>query len=124
MRIRKPKEEKTSDDTPTLFDFINQVLLKKKTFPYDKKIASGWMLSHILSHDYKLIYFVQKMNHSQFNVPDEAVYQYYFNELPRGKRYIVIPKKNEEDEDKLNEICLKHNVSKREAMMILKHKEK
>jgi len=124
MRIRKKAEPKTSDDTPTLFDFINQILLKGKTFKYDKKIASGWMLSHILSHDPKLISFVQKINHLQFSIPDEQVYQYYYDALPKGKRYIAIPKKADIDEDLLKEIIIQYNVSKREAILILKHKER
>jgi len=123
MRVRK-KAEKTADDTPTLFDFINQLLLKSKMFPYDKKIASGWMLSHILSHDPKLISFVQKINHLQFDIPDEQVYQYYFDVLPKGKRYIAIPKKAEIDDDLLKDIIEKYNVSKKEAILIMKHKEK
>lgn len=119
MRTRKKAEPKTSDDTPTLFDFINQILLKTKMFPYDKKIASGWMLTHILSHDPKLIPFVQKINLFQFSIPDEKVYQYYYDMLPRGKRYIAIPKKIDIDEDSLTEIKTKYNVSKREAILIL-----
>ena len=123
MRTYK-KKEKTEDDKPTLFDYINQILLKTKTFAYDKKIASGWMLSHILSHDSRLISFVQKMNLIQFNVPDECVYQYYFNVLPRGKRFIAIPKKADIDEDALSEIMEQYGISKKEAMFFLKFKER
>jgi len=107
---------------PTLFDFLNQIYLKTEKYPYDKKAASAYMLSLWLSHDKYLIYLVNKINRLQFLLPDDIIYKYYFDVVPKGRRYIKWTKKREEDKKikkKIESIMEGTNLSKREAKMIL-----
>jgi hypothetical protein len=107
---------------PTLFDFLNQIYLKTEKYPYDKRVASAYMLSLWLSHDKYLIHHVDKINRLQFLLPDDIIYQYYFDVIPKGRRYIKWTKKREENKKMKKEIesvMEGTNLSKREAKMIL-----
>ncbi len=107
---------------PTLFDFLNQIYLKTEKFPYDKKAASAYMLSLWLSQDKYLIYTVNEINRLLFLLPDDIIYKYYFDKIPKGKRYIKWTKKREEDKKikkQIESIMEGTNISKREAKMIL-----
>ncbi len=88
------------DKQPDLFTFLNQIQSKRRTLPYDKKIAPAFMLTHWLSHDKDLIKKVNNINQHQFSLPDEVVYNYYMSIIPTGKRYIKWIKKRKAD-DKL-----------------------
>lgn len=83
-----------------LFTFINQVQSKRRTVPYDKKIAPAFVLSLFLSMNKKYIKTVNEINKYQFILPDEIVYEYYMKalpELPYNERYSKFIKKREED---------------------------
>ena len=111
----------------TLFDFLNQIYMKKSTYKYDKKLASAYMLSLWLSHDKYLINIVHKIFFLQFSLPDKVIYDYYFDKIPKGRRYIKWTKKTPEEKQKLKDINLlqqQYNISKREAKMTLKFMEK
>jgi len=115
-----PAKKKASG--PTLFDFLNQIYLKKEKYPYDKKAASAYMLSLWLSHDKYLIDSVNKINRLQFLLPDDIIYKYYFDVIPKGRRYIKWTKKREEDKKtkkEIESIMEGTNLSRREAKMIL-----
>lgn len=106
-----------------LFTFLNQIQSKRRTEPYDKKVAPAFMLSQWLSHDKTLINRVNKINQFQFLLPDEVIYNYYMDIIPAGKRYIKWVKKRKED-DKLKkriEKLQEHNpnLSIRECKMII-----
>ena len=106
----------------TIFNYLNQIYYKTKKLKYDKKICKSYMLSLWLSHDISLLNIVQKMNFLQFNLPDRIIYDYYFDSVPKGKRYIKWTKKTPEDKAKdkdLKEIKEKYNVSKMKAMEIM-----
>ncbi len=108
---------------PGMFDIFTQILTKNIKHKYDKKIAPAYMMSLYLSHDNSLLGIVNKMNQIQFNIPDELVYKYYFNRIPK-RRFIKWIKKTPEDK-KINKIIeqiqIDMNVSKNEAKMILNH---
>jgi len=111
----------------TLFDFLNQIYMKKSTYKYDKKLASAYMLSLWLSHDKYLINIVHKICFLQFSLPDKVIYDYYFDKIPKGRRYIKWTKKTPEEKQKLKDINVlqqQYNISKREAKMTLKFMEK
>jgi len=111
----------------TLFDFLNQIYMKKSGLKYDKKIAPAYMLSLWLSHDIYLINLFHKLCFLQFTLPDKAIYDYYFDKIPKGRRYIKWVKKTPEEKQKLKEIQEMqklYNLSKREAKMTLKYMEK
>jgi len=106
-----------------LFTFLNQIQSKRRSVPYDKKIANGYMLSQWLSHDKELLKKVNAINKYQFILPDEVIYEYYMSAVPTGRRYIKWIKKRKEDEKmnkrikKLQELDPKLSI--RECKMIL-----
>ena len=81
----------------TIFDFINQIFYKTSKYKYDKKISPSYMLSMWLAHDSQLIDIVNEINQYQFSLPDEIIYQYYFDKVPKGRRFLKWTKKKEED---------------------------
>lgn len=119
-----PRKKK---DGPDLFTFLNQIFYKSKGHKYDKKLAPAYLISMWLSHDPALINIVHKMNSLQFYLPDDIIYEYYVNEVPKGKRFIKWTKKSPEDKKrkkKIEEIKEDYQVSKKEAMIILSHIER
>ncbi len=86
-----------SEKKATLFTFLNQIQSKRKTVPYDKKIATAFMLSMWLSQDKDLIKRVNAINQYQFLLPDEIIYNYYMSAIPTGKRYLKWTKKRKTD---------------------------
>ena len=84
------------------------------------------MISLWLSHDNNLINSVNNINHYQFLFPDDVIYKYYFDVIPKGRRFIRWTKKDQIDKkrkDKIQKIKEQYNVSKNEAMGILNHME-
>jgi hypothetical protein len=92
------------DNSPTLFDFIKQIQSKRRTYPYDKKVANAFMLSQWLSMDKTLLQRVNKINQFQFLLPDEVIYNYYMDVIPAGKRFIKFIKKRKDDDKLKNRI--------------------
>lgn len=106
-----------------LFTFIEQIKTKQRKVPYDKKIASAWMLTQWLSHDKGLVKKCNDINKYQFLLPDEVIYEYYMNIIPAGKRYIKWVKKRKTDDKikkKINKLQEKYpELSTRECKMII-----
>lgn len=118
---------KKKQQGPTLFTFLNQIYMKNEIFPYDKKIASAYMISMWLSHDKELIRYVEKIIPYQFTIPDEYIYRYYMSVIPKKKRYINWIKKTPEQKDfikKVSKIVEETDLSKREAKMLVNLKNK
>lgn len=115
--------EENKKDEINLFTFLNQIQSKRRTVPYDKKIANAYMLSMWLSHDKDLVERVSKIAKYQYLFPDEVIYNYYMSVIPAGKRYIKWVKKRKEDDktakriEKLQELDPK--LSSRECKMII-----
>lgn len=113
----------TEKKDPTLFDFINQIIYKRRTHPYDKRIAPAYMLTQWISHDKELVRICNDINQYQFLLPDEVIYEYYMKEIPKGKRFIKWVKKRKDDDmmkkriEKLQEYF--PNLSTRECKMII-----
>ena len=108
----------------TIFTFLNQIYYKKKTVPYDKKMGNAYMLSLWLSHDPSLIHIVQKINHLQFSIKDDKIYQYYYNMVPKGRRYIKWTKKIPEDKTKakiIERLMEETKLSKNECKRLIPH---
>jgi hypothetical protein len=107
---------------PNMFDYMNQIFYKKRTYPYDKKIANSYLMLMWLSHDSSLISHIHKINYLQWYVPDDIIYEYLMDIIPKGKRFIKWDKKSPEDkkrQKKIEEIMLESKLSKREAMRVL-----
>lgn len=87
---------------PNLWTYIKQILTKSNDYEYDKKIASAYILCLILSHDKQSLPYVQKINKYLFLIDDKSIYDYLFDQIPKGYRYIKYIKsqrKNNEKDD-------------------------
>jgi len=104
-----------------IFTFLNQINYKKGSVKYDKKVASAYLLSLWLSHDKNIIDIVNEINHLQFDLPDDIIYNYYHSKIPKGKRFIRWTKKTKQDKKKkkiIDELKEKFTLSTREAEII------
>jgi hypothetical protein len=79
-----------------LFDALNAIFYKKEDYEYKKKDASLYGLCLWLSHDASLCNMVNELNYYIFWMPDEVGYKYFFNKVPRGKRFLKWVKKDKE----------------------------
>ena len=112
----------------TLFTFIQQIQSKRRTVPYDKKIAPAFVLCLFLSMNEKYINVVNKINNYTFLLPDEIVYEYLMKKIPQlpyDERYARFVKKREEDDtvkERLGKIRkLYPELPMKECKMILSH---
>lgn len=109
---------------PNIFDFLNQICFKTKKYEYSKKDVSAYMLSLWLSHEKDLISTVNDLNHFQFKLPDDLIYKYYYDRVPKGKRFIRWTKKETVDKKtkvKLDALKEKYNISTGKAKSLLLH---
>jgi hypothetical protein len=110
----------------TLFTFINQIQSKRRTVPYDRKIAPAFLLLLFLSMNKKYIHKINLINKVQFVLSDEAVYEYLMREIPElpyNDRYARFINKRKEDskiKDRLEKIQkLYPEMSTKECKMLL-----
>lgn len=108
------------------FDVVNDLCTKK----YDPESypSNSWMVDVILSQDEKLISIVEQVARLN-NVHPTLRYDFYYNMIPNGKRFIkyFLSKKEKDtsNDDIIQEICdeLKVNKSRaKEYLTILKSK--
>jgi hypothetical protein len=114
-----------------LFSYLNMIL--NKTRPEGKQVnktaCNPFMLSMYLAHEKDLIDTVQEMNKIQFSLPEgreQIVFEYYFDKIPFGRRFIKWTKKtkaSKEREKLIEEIVEELDVSEIEADKILKEME-
>lgn len=124
--IRKNEEKIPEEKKVTLFDFIKQIFYKTTKYPYDKRIAPAFLLTMWLSHEKDLVSLTQDMNTRHW-LDDKDVYNYYFEKVPKGNRWIKWPKKNEtylKEQEEIEKLMIEYNVSKNEATMLKQHKER
>lgn len=103
------------------FEFLNNIFYKRKA-EYSKKDCPAYLLSMWLAHDPDLIGIVNKINPLQFNLKDDIIYEYYFDKVPKGRRFIRWTKKEKEPKETaklLEEIKEEFQCSKNEAKKIL-----
>jgi len=111
----------SSNNNNRFFDFLNNIFYKKRE-EYSKKDCPAYLLSMWLAHDPDLIGIVNKINPLQFILKDDIIYEYYFDKVPKGKRFIRWTKKVKDSKETaklLEEIVEEHNCSKNEAKKIL-----
>ena len=119
------KVEKKNKLTP--FTFINQICFKSRKEPYNKSKGSAFVTSMHFSHDRELIDIVNKINGLQYHLKDDIIYEYYWYAVPRGKRFIKWVKKTpvkKKYEDEVEKLVIEEHLSKREAKLTLRFKEK
>ena len=100
---------------------INNIFFQKEKFIYDKKVAPAYALSMWLSHDEDLLDIVNDINRFQFLLPDEVIYKYYRDMVPKKKRNIKWIKKTEDRfKEHVKKLQEKYpEMSTREARMYL-----
>lgn len=118
--MAKVKKERKHND---LFGVLNAINNKTPVL-YDKKEVKAYMLMMWLSHDKSLMYWVNQINMNKiiFNTPDELIFKYFYDKIPKKRRYIKWIKKEKISKDKeksLKELCDKYHISKKEAMLSL-----
>jgi hypothetical protein len=105
-----------------IYDFLNAIH-NKSNLPYDKSIAPAYMLCIWLSHDLKLLNIVNEITPYLGVLPDEAIYNYFYDAIPRGKRFIKwIPKEkiDKEVEEAIKELMELKNISWIEASQYIR----
>ncbi len=98
--------------TYTIFDYLNNLYYKSR-LEYDPKIAPAYLISLWLSHDKSLLPIVNKINPYHFLLDDRIIYSYYYDMIPKGKRYIKWIKK-EKKEGKFENLHKEMGISKME----------
>lgn len=103
---------------PTIFSFLNAINYKKTDIKYDPKLGSAYLLMLWLSHDRTLLAILNKINQYIFNLPDNVVYNYLYDKIPRGKRFLKWVRKIQTDQEKNIEKELEeYKLSKKEIML-------
>ena len=102
----------------TPFDFINSILDKKKLL-FDKNCSSYVLTLHFSQHE-KTISYAQEINKNLFTLPPEAVYNYLYDKIPKGKLWIKWPKKQKEIQKSLKSLMDEYNISEDEAKHFIK----
>lgn len=108
-----------------IFTFLNQIFYKTAKEPYNKKIASAYILALWLSHDPDLVHIVNSINPYIFSLKDDQIYSYFFHNIPKKRRFIKWVKKDSSKENKkvkeeLENIREKFGISKNEALKFKK----
>lgn len=104
-----------------LFDTITAINEKRK-IKYDKRKANAYILLLWFSHSEELINIIHKIEPYIFILPDELIYSYLFKSIPKRKRFIKFTPKSKKDkelEEQIEDLCIKFNISKREAIQSL-----
>lgn len=83
-----------------IFTFLNQIFYKNAKVPYDKKVASAYILALWLSHDPELVHIVNRINPYIFSLKDDQIYKYFFYNVPKKRRFIKWIKKDSKKESK------------------------
>jgi hypothetical protein len=110
--------KKNGDNKKNLFDYLNS-LYNKRPIEYNGKIAPAYLLSLWLSHYRAFLPIVNRINPYHFLIEDALIYKYYWHKIPMGSVFIRWIKKDEKDierDKKIEEFCIQHGISKREAM--------
>lgn len=100
-----------------LFETIKAVN-EKNDIEYDPKKANKYILTLWLSQSQELIDIVSKINYSVFQVPDELIFKYFMKKIPKKRRFIKWTKKeklSKKEEEEIEELMTKYNISRIEA---------
>jgi len=103
-----------------LFDCLNAINNKNKSYQYDKKDVNAYMLMLWLSHDPDCLDILDKINERLFDIPDELVYTYLYNAVPQKRRFIKWDKGQKDklkkkEEEIIQGIIDEYGMSKYEA---------
>ncbi len=71
-----------------LFDCLNAINYKNKSYKYKKKDCNAYMLMLWFSHDQKCLELLENINERLFDIPDEMVYKYLYNAVSQSRRFL------------------------------------
>lgn len=80
----------------TVWDYINQICDKSDKIEFDSRIFNSYITAIHFSQDKNLIEIVNKIMPYIFTLDSKVVYNYFYNKIPKGKRWIKWPKKIKE----------------------------
>ena len=109
-----------------LFDALNAINLKNRSYKYSKKDCNGYMLLMWYSHDRTCIDIVNQINSHLFRMTDEMIFKCLFDSIPKSKRFLkwdkgIKDKKLLKKEEKIiHQLKENHGFSEIEAMMLFK----
>lgn len=109
------KTEKKKDIN--LFDYINQINLKKEDIKFDEKKCPPFMLVMNYGHENGLLEITNKINQYFYNLDPKLVYEYFYNKIPKGKRFTRWVKKDKIKDEKIKIMMNKYDISYREAYL-------
>lgn len=104
-----------------LTEALNAINLKTP-YKYDKKAVSAYVLTLFMSEGADTYKIANEINKLQYVLPDEAIFKYYVEEVPKKRRFIKFTKKTKKaaDDDKIiKELMETYGISRREAMLSL-----
>jgi len=106
-------QKKKSD----LFQAINCINYKTKP-DFDISKVNGYILSLWLAQDKDLVKYVQEINPYIFNMNNKMIFKFYYNRVPKGRRFIKWTKKDDiKNSDEVEKLCKEYNISPREAKL-------
>ena len=105
----------------TLFSFIDQIRSKETWYDYDPKIAPAFLLLMGLSNYNPDLKTCNAINHLLWPMPSDMIYKYFFEAIPKGKRFVKWPKKEKSKkiDKEIKALKEKYNISTYEAKLLL-----
>jgi hypothetical protein len=110
----------------TVFDHVKNLFLKEKRWndfnEEERKTFLVYMINKIISMNPNYLGYVNLLQKYTGDLSQEAVFNFYYNILPKGKNFYKYIKgiKTEEDEEKIKYISLYYECSKKRASEYLK----
>ena len=102
-----------------IFDYLNTIFLKTGKISkdeFDIKICPKVLLIHWLSMEKDLIKFVNNINKDLWWISDWGVYAYFYDIIPKKRRFIKFIKKTKDEKRSKfpQDLILKHHLTQNE----------
>ncbi len=101
----------------TPFDIVN-IVNEKKEFDREEliKCYNPWIINKALANSMDTLLFAEQMN-LYYQLSKDAQFDFYFNGIPKGKRFSKWFKENKDEEDIINilmqRFCCNRNLAKK-----------
>lgn len=100
-----------------IFKYLNSINYKTKISNFDKTDCPKVLLCYWLSHDSSLLEIINEINKLLWYIDDQNVYEYFYTNVPKKKRFLKWTKKKKLELDSkldINELKHKLHLSERE----------
>lgn len=98
----------------TIFDYLNSIFYKKYINDFNSKECPKVLLIYWISEDKSLINIANKINKQIWYLSDKMVYDYLFEYIPKGRRFIQWTKKEKgkkKESSELKEMKIKYHLT-------------